>query len=410
MLLLSLKTDVRDAWYNLCIIIDNLIYSMVSYSYRIFLLLANGTPFKYDDYKAITLRIYVVLGIIMMFVMTYELFILIINPDDTKNSNPGKLIINICLTVVVLVLLPTLFGFLANTQNAFLNNDFLGKLILGTGYDTSGSSTSCDGSSDTIRRGGNMIAGQVFQSFFVPADGKDAADIKTDEGDGSFVCLTQSNGVPLKSSDLQSAFNCASTYGNFDVFYKFSGRAAEGDITFNALFSILAGVFLCYVIISFCFDLGIRVVKIAFLQLIAPIPVILRIIPKGKDIFNNWFKMLISVYLEAFVRIASMYLGVFLIALFLKSDTTWISNCENNKFLLLLAKAFVIMGIFASIKILPEMLKKLFPGMDSGGMKLGIKDKLAAGGAFMAGAAGAGLTGAMATILECRNFHANKCS
>jgi hypothetical protein len=400
--MLLIGFSVSEAWNNLCLLIDGAIYSMVSFSYRVFLLLANSSPFNYEDYKVIIMRIYVLLGIIMTFVMTYELFMLIIDPDGSKKeSNPGKFIVNLVVSIAILVLLPSFFGFLSGFQNSLLNKDFLGHLILGTDYEESTSdSNTCDGNSNTIRRGGNLMASEVFSAFFV-AQGSNTDSTIT--ASATFVCYASENGEEVKESrTLADAKSCFASHGNFSPFNNFLDNVEKNEISFNTIFSMLAGLVLCYVIISFCFDLGIRVVKLAFLQLIAPIPVIMRIIPKSKDVFNNWLKMLFSVYLEVFVRIGSMYIGVLFITL-LSKHKDWLSGCETNNFIILLAKAFVIMGIVACIKIIPDMLKKLFPGMDSGGMKLGIKDKLAASGAF---AVGAGV-GAMTTT-GVRNFNANK--
>ena len=40
--------------------------------------------------------------------------------------------------------------------------------------------------------------------------------------------------------------------------------------------STVVGCFLIYIILSFTLDLGVRVIKLAFCQLIAPIPIVMR--------------------------------------------------------------------------------------------------------------------------------------
>jgi hypothetical protein len=374
--------NVQETLIDLGLDIDSLIYSMVAFTYRVFLLLAGSAPFNYSDFELMTKRIYAVIGIVMLFVLTYELFMLIINPDESKKeTNPGKIIVNVVLTVVIIVLLPSLFSFITNMQTAFLDNDFLGHLILGTAYVPNNSTVACDSNSNTIKQGGFLMASNVFSAFFY-------SDDDSIEADKTAICYSDSNG-DVTASTLKEANICSSTTGNFSVYKNFSGSVVNNSINFDWLFSAIAGAFLVYVIISFTFDLGIRVVKLAFLQMIAPVPVILRLIPKTKDVFNNWIKMLFSVYLEVFVRIGTMYLGVYFISRFIDkngNNNSWLINCESNGFIRSLASAFVILGIVAFIKLLPELLKKLFPGMDSGGMKLGLKDKLAASGAFAVGA------------------------
>lgn len=66
-------------------------------------------------------------------------------------------------------------------------------------------------------------------------------------------------------------------------------------MTYNVFISTVAGVFLLYVLLNFCFDMAVRVVKLMFFQIIAPIPVICRVIPGGKlkDVFSDWMKKLL---------------------------------------------------------------------------------------------------------------------
>ena len=54
------------------------------------------------------------------------------------------------------------------------------------------------------------------------------------------------------------------------------------SVTYTFIISTIAGCFLIYIILSFCIDLGVRAAKLVFYQLIAPIPILMRLIP-GKQ-------------------------------------------------------------------------------------------------------------------------------
>ena len=149
-------------------------------------------------------------------------------------------------------------------------------------------------------------------------------------------------------------------------------------------------------------------VKLMFFQIIAPIPVICRVIPGGKlkDVFSDWMKKTISTYIEVFIRIAIIYLGVFMI-----SQVT--GNFQNiplpglTATQRLAAKALIIMGVVIFMRQAPKLIGDMFH-LDSGSMKLGLMDKLAMGGALAAastvgGAGGMLLKNGAGAIKNVRN-------
>ena len=372
---------------GLLMFIDTIIYRLVDYVYDIFNALAKVNIFDMNDYKTIVSRIYVILGMIMLFSLAYSLLKAVINPDEFakgENSFP-KLIKNVVVSLVIIAVLPTVFSVAFNLQNSILNQNTIPKLIFGndTDYDTA-----------TKEDAGKMMSYNVMSAFLHPnvewcnekgyeiEEGTDinlsncASKIK---GDGGWLVT---NGEDLKS--VTEKFN-AGTY-DISAFNDFGESAAAGKVTYNVFISTVAGVFLLYVLLNFCFDMAVRVVKLMFFQIIAPIPVICRVIPGGKlkDVFSDWMKKTISTYLEVFIRIAIMYLGVFMISQVVNnfSNVNFGSLGVSQK---LIAKALIIMGVVIFMRQAPKLIGDMFH-LDSGGMKLGLMDKLAMGGAIAAGA------------------------
>ncbi len=372
---------------GLLMFIDTIIYRLVDYVYDIFNALAKVNIFDMNDYKTIVSRIYVILGMIMLFSLAYSLLKAVINPDEFakgENSFP-KLIKNVVVSLVIIAVLPTVFSVAFNLQNSILNQNTIPKLIFGndTDYDTA-----------TKEDAGKMMSYNVMSAFLHPnvewcnekgyeiEEGTDinlsncASKIK---GDGGWLVT---NGEDLKS--VTEKFN-AGTY-DISAFNDFGESAAAGKVTYNVFISTVAGVFLLYVLLNFCFDMAVRVVKLMFFQIIAPIPVICRVIPGGKlkDVFSDWMKKTISTYLEVFIRIAIMYLGVFMISQVVNnfSNVNFGSLGVSQK---LIAKALIIMGVVIFMRQAPKLIGDMFH-LDSGGMKLGLMDKLAMGGALAAGA------------------------
>lgn len=372
---------------GLLMFIDTIIYRLVDYVYDIFNALAKVNIFDMNDYKTIVSRIYVILGMIMLFSLAYSLLKAVINPDEFakgENSFP-KLIKNVIVSLVIIAVLPTVFSVAFNLQNSILNQDTIPKLIFGsdTDYDTA-----------TKEDAGEMMSYNVMSAFLHPNiewcnekgyEIEDGTDINLSDcaskikGDGGWLVT---NGEDLKS--VTEKFN-AGTY-DISAFNDFGESAAAGKVTYNVFISTVAGVFLLYVLLNFCFDMAVRVVKLMFFQIIAPIPVICRVIPGGKlkDVFSDWMKKTISTYLEVFIRIAIMYLGVFMISQVVNnfSNVNFGSLGVSQK---LIAKALIIMGVVIFMRQAPKLIGDMFH-LDSGGMKLGLMDKLAMGGALAAGA------------------------
>ena len=190
-----------------------------------------------------------------------------------------------------------------------------------------------------------------------------------------------------------------------------SDDGSEGSnkkvITYYPFVSTGAGIFLIYIILSFTLDLGVRVFKFAFCQLLAPIPIVMRAMPGKKAQFDKWLKLTITVYLEVFVRVGCMYLAVYFIQA-LRKNITFAELFEGSKIMGMIALVILIMGVFAFAKQAPKMLSEML-GFDSGNLKLGISEKLKAGGAFVGGAmVGAGLTTGVNNLVRGVGLTANK--
>ena len=137
--------------------------------------------------------------------------------------------------------------------------------------------------------------------------------------------------------------------------------------------------------------MAVRVIKLVFFQIIAPIPVVCRVIPGGKlkDVFSTWTKKTIGTFVDVFIRVGILYLGIFIIQLVIENwpnlDVSKLSYTQG-----LIAKALVLMGTVIFIRQAPKLISDMFH-LDTGDMKLGLMDKLAAGGGLMAAAATGGL-------------------
>ena len=86
------------------------------------------------------------------------------------------------------------------------------------------------------------------------------------------------------------------------------------------LISTIVGIVMVVIMFMICFEVAKRVFQLAALQLIAPIPIISYMDPKGsKDgAFNSWVKLLTTTYLDLFTRLAVIYFSFAVITAFMK--------------------------------------------------------------------------------------------
>ena len=388
--------------------IDTVIYGFVDYVYDIFNALAKVKLFEESSYQSIVRNIYAVLGIIMLFVLAYSLLKAVINPDEFAKGETSfpKLIKNVVISLAIIAVLPTVFTVAFNFQNAILNKDTIPKLIFGTGTDYNNENA------------GSEMAYYVFSAFLhpnftwcegipYPVNDHKSGDVNLStcadniNADGD-VGVT--NGPTLKAVS-DGVLAGGEKYSIFD--FKYGESVADGKVTYNIFISTIAGAFLLYVLVNFCFDMAVRVVKLMFFQIIAPIPVICRVIPGGKlkDVFSDWMKKTISTYIDVFIRIAPMYFGVYMIKL-VTDNFSGINFGGLGLSQKLIAKALIIMGIVIFIRQAPKLISDMFH-LDSGGMKLGLMDKLAMGGALTAGSVAGGAFGMLGrnAVSAVKGFH-----
>lgn len=384
-----------SAIYSILLTIDGAIYDLISSMFTIFNFLAKTDLFSNDLYGQIVRRMYVILGMIMMFALAYSLLKAVINPDEFskgENSFP-KLIKNVVISLGIIAVLPTVFTVAFNIQNSILNYDTIPKLVLGEDYN-----------SQVYQDPGRSIAFNTYSAFLHINENKCEAKSSSDtilteeqiKNCGNNIVANTGNrhwynlwlfpdaSSPSFTDVVYSVNNNNISFANFN---QFSDAVTKGEISYIPVVSTICGLFLLYVLVNFCFDMAVRVVKLMFFQIIAPIPVVCRVIPGGKmkDVFSTWTKKTISTFIDVFIRIFIMYIGVFVIKAVIDNWDNIMLGSNLTSGLGLIAKALIIMGVIIFIRQAPKLLADMFH-LDAGDMKLGIMDKLAAGGALTAGA------------------------
>lgn len=306
-------------------------------------------------------KIYILLGIMMLFKITASLVSYLINPDQMNDKEKGvtKLIGRVFVMLVFLLILPAGFKLLYRVQKAFL--PMVPRIILGQ--------TNTEEIDKNIAKSSNEMAVMVLQAFFHP--------------------YYDDNGVAVdgaKEIESLSDFTQHVNDGN-GMSIPLLGKVAGYSYEYRFLLSTIVGIVILVMLIGISVDLAVRLFKMTLLEMLAPIPIISYIDPKAKKdgAFNSWTKELIKTFLDIFIKLGMIYLVLFFISE-LQNDTLFVTygkaeGLDVNPVRKMYLIVFIIIGLLFFLKQAPKFIK----GM------LGIKDNKD-GGSFLGNVMG-GLTG-----------------
>ncbi len=369
--------------------LDGIIYAIISYCYEVFNFISEIRVFENEDMVNLANRIYILIGVVSLFLVAYTLLNAIINPDNAtkdKNKSFSGIVKNITLAVIGIAIIPTIFDYAYEFQSRVLCNNVIQKFFL---------ENNIAEDDDTRNKMGAQMSLYLFKSFYYIKGNED--NVSLDENDNS----SWESEAQSIVSDNDSSYNLSMAFSDIELGNKsvsealgdFDDSIDSGKLGYLFLISTVAGIFCAYVMLGFVIDMGVRAVKLAYLQLIAPLPILTLVLPNQKKVFDAWLKKTTSCFIEVFVRIIAMSFAFYAI----KYLRPWIFNdmstvsCGKTVGAVtkLLAQAAFIVGVFAFLKQLPKLIKDLLPGLDSAGFKLGFGNAFAEAGGFqMLGAAG----------------------
>lgn len=419
--------------------LDRPAYWLLGLVYELFFNVASADLFSNDTIMKFYGRVQIILGVFMMFQLAMTILKGIVSPDTfiSKDKGVGNLITRIATALILITLLmpisiPSpkneyeiqinnnglLFGTLYSLQHRILANNTLGRLVLGTNDDNSFVAT--QGSNDTeLKKSARIFTSTILKGFYrinlVPEDQRDTTYLNNGDDPAIYnanrVCkdidsevLAAYTRIDADPGEIISLVNatCDSDVkpgflNNLQTgFQKLIGTTKYVFAYMPVISTIVAVVFV-FILLSFTIDVSVRAVKLAVLRLIAPIPIISYMDPKGgKDsAFSSWVKALSSTYLDIFIRLAVVYFVIFLIQDMIING---IVIDVGTGVLGVISHIVIWIGLFIFAKQAPKFIKQVLGMKDDGGKLFGGFGEMLA-----VGAAGAGIIGSAAT-----NYRASK--
>lgn len=321
------------------------IYRLIKSFYLIFYNIANTRFLEDDTIQQLSANIYVLVSVVMLFAFSVTILSAIVNPDLLNDSKKGvaaafkRAIIGLALMVVI----PFAFDEIYAVQKNIMDNSLIEKIIVGADF-------RCDqneeGNCTTGGNGGQVIAGNLISSVLYPVtDNVQISENISEKYEKMITTDIRYIGAVAKHINVTTEGDNAYR-SDFD----------DDDYAFNwdGLVAIIAGGATCYILLLFAIDMAIRVFKLAFLELTAPISIV-AYMASGDKILKSWGQEVLKTFLDVFVRIAAIAFYLFLI----KNLSTYMAKFEGAEWSFIL-KVLLIVGMLIFVKQIPDLINNIF--------------------------------------------------
>ena len=438
---------VQRAFRSFFFAIDSVVYGFISDVYDLLLQLTRVAIFDAPLIADFASRIYAIAGLFMLFKVSISFVHYVINPDDFVDKEKGfqGIVKRIIISLSLLVITPYIFSEAFKLQRILLEDNIIMNLVFGSPANAPMSNE------EAVLMAGRHMQFTLMYNFLQP-NFRDFADLEEcrnpyiSNGTGGYAtrpgsqfilalnpgCFGEYNPATDLydvNSPLAQRFVQSSTEHGLPLFQHYSQAVAQQSyallmrsefvdlstganrvgydnnsdfiISYSHFVSTIVGIATVYLLLLFCIDIAIRSVKLGFLEMIAPVPILSYIDPKSskdKGMFHQWYKMCITTYLSLFLRLFALFMGIYVISMIAGNGYRDVITGEPIRGSWLL-EVFMIIGILIFAKQLPKIIEDIFGVKMDGKFTLNPLKRLseeALGGKQLIGAGAAGLAGAAA--------------
>lgn len=313
--------------------IDMGIYFLVTKLFNLIFYIADVNIFKDTAIQGFTTRVYVILGVVILFKIIISCVQYLINPDQMsdKEKGFGSLIQKTIISIALLALVPTIFKFAKGFQREIASA--IPAIILNANIQTGGVDTVYN------EQVGYFMSFTVLTSFIEAKENVNVSD------------------API------SNFN--SFKDNIVSGCGWSGFESSCKYNYQWYFSIPCGIFMLYILLSMGLDVAIRTIKLGLLEILAPIPIASYI--DNKKSFDKWKDLSIKVYLDLFVRLIVIYIVIYVINIIASGEISFGSAPTGYQPFIVI---YIILALLMFAKSAPKFICDIL-GIDSKGEGIG---------------------------------------
>ena len=309
----------------------------------------------------------------MVFRVTFAFVQYIVDPDAMLDKKIGaaNIIKKIIISIVLLGSTSTLFNLAFKAQDLIIDNQIIGKIIFNSSSSNGYDSDSLYSTPENSSTFGGRLSAEVFSAFYrlnpeaSPKD-SDQEDCKTwltnDDGNSGYSKLKEKiaqNKGALSGYKNSPAAICLNEQDSSDEYIV--------DFDAGGFLALVFGIAVLYTIFIFTIQVGVRVIQLAYLQIIAPIPIIMYITPKGDEQLKKWGQQCSTTFLDFFMRCTIIYFAILVIQNIW--ETGFIGKLlsagteSSNGWETMYVGVIMIIAVLTFAKKVPNLIKEIFPSL-----------------------------------------------
>lgn len=360
----AIEHSVRSLSFSLV----SIIYGLIIKLYDLFELLCTARLLDTNLLNELSKRVGLILGIVMFFIIIFSMIKMLIEPDKINDKEMGAVAIlrKIIIVIVMLGVSNFAFNLLYGIQKNVVKSHVISNLLLPYSL-----------SEDSYSKFGGFLSSQLLLSFYNVGEFYNLTATNKQTVDKCKGMVTAFENQIVISNEFDLGYNCLNSHIN----YKENLGSGVGEkemaayvINYNWFLCIAVGIFAAYMLLMYCFKVGVRMIQLMFLEVISPMAIVSYLSPKKDTMFDKWMKIYVSTYIDVFIRIAIINFVFFLIATIFDTSANsdfvfWetIGNptdSDTRSFLTVV----IVLSLLTFAKKAPDLLKELLP---AGASKLG---------------------------------------
>lgn len=368
---LGIGRAIEHGFRTLMFILCDGVYRLIYLTFYIFEKL--GSARIIEDTQGIVNRISLIIGLFMVFRVTFAFVQYIVDPDAMLDKKKGaaNIIKKIIISIVLLGSTSTLFNLAFKAQDLIIDNQIIGKIIFNSSSSNGYDSDSLYSTPENSSTFGGRLSAEVFSAFYrlnpeaSPKD-SDQEDCKTwltnDDGNSGYSKLkekiAQNKGTLFGYKNSPAAI-CLNEQDSSDEYIV--------DFDAGGFLALAFGIAVLYTIFIFTIQVGVRVIQLAYLQIIAPIPIIMYITPKGDEQLKKWGQQCSTTFLDFFMRCTIIYFAILVIQNIW--ETGFIGKLlsagteSSNGWETMYVGVIMIIAVLTFAKKVPNLIKEIFPSL-----------------------------------------------
>lgn len=368
---LGIGRAIEHGFRTLMFILCDGVYRLIYLTFYIFEKL--GSARIIEDTQGIVNRISLIIGLFMVFRVTFAFVQYIVDPDAMLDKKKGaaNIIKKIIISIVLLGSTSTLFNLAFKAQDLIIDNQIIGKIIFNSSSSNGYDSDSLYSTPENSSTFGGRLSAEVFSAFYrlnPEASPKDSnqEDCKTwltnDDGNSGYSKLKEKiaqNKGALSGYKNSPAAICLNEQDSSDEYIV--------DFDAGGFLALAFGIAVLYTIFIFIIQVGVRVIQLAYLQIIAPIPIIMYITPKGDEQLKKWGQQCSTTFLDFFMRCTIIYFAILVIQNIW--ETGFIGKLlsagteSSNGWETMYVGVIMIIAVLTFAKKVPNLIKEIFPSL-----------------------------------------------